>query len=332
MTPTRLALILLPLLVACSTPQSYDSVGAKVAGGLLLTYVDGEPDDGTTTVVSAPLLAYRGTEQKPGYERTSTYFLPLLFHHEATRREIRVERAWDTGCPPDDDGWWEAQEPGDKPRRRPMTSKEKARHGITPSRPRGGRSDPWTRSRRDGEEPKTKRSKTKRSKPKRSKARSSRRSPPRSEGNFAKRSRVQRELERQREREWKEERERAYVRPGSKPAPSDWQGRTLRLEEPGRVLPRKFPSRREELTFLWPLISMTSERPGRIAIDPDSGPAQVYEVGPDSTNVRFLPLFSHSREGKRTETILWPLLGCGWETTSKGSYLRLFYFLRFKVD
>jgi hypothetical protein len=291
----RLTLLLLPLLVACASPETYDSLGAKIAGGVLLTYVDGEPKDGTTTLVSAPLLTYRGTEKQPGYERSSTCFIPLLFHHEETRREVRVERAWEPGCPPDGDGWWEARERGGKPRKRPLTSKEKARIGITPSRPESKRSSPWTRERQRPKRPRT-------------------------------RSREERE------QEAREDRELTYVLPSGPEASAGWRGRTLRLDKPGRILPHKYPSRATEISILWPLIKLASERPGRVAVDPDVGAAQVYEVGPDTTTVRFLPLFSHRRKGKHSQTILWPLLGFGWETTPKGSYVRLFYFLRFKVD
>ncbi len=290
-------LLLLPCLVACTSPETMDSVGAKVVGGCLLTYVDGDVDDGTTTLLSAPLLTYRGTELQPGYERTATCFAPLLFRYAEVKRDVRVERV-SASCPPDeqDDGWWEAREP-EAPRKRELTSKEKARVGITPS---GGRSSN-TRSKRQRrrEREKTRRRRTEK-------------------------------LEADKTPE--EKQERVYERVTNQRVPRGWRGHTLKLDRSGSVLDHKYPSRKTELSILWPLISLASERPGRVAFEPEGGRAQVYEVGPDTTSVRFLPLFSHRRKGKYGQTILWPLLGFGWESTPKGTYIRLFYFLRFKID
>ena len=71
--------------------------------------------------------------------------------------------------------------------------------------------------------------------------------------------------------------------------------------------------------------------PGRVGVRRGSTTV-VYEVGPQRTELRVLPLFSHTSDLETSQTIIWPLLGFGWETTPKGTYIRLFYFLRFKVD
>ncbi len=110
-----------------------------------------------------------------------------------------------------------------------------------------------------------------------------------------------------------------------------WEGATLTLPAGAEIAKHRYPAEAGALNLLWPLIRVAREIPGRVIVRSRTG-SSVYEVGPESTEIRVLPIFSHTRNRKISQTILWPLLGFGWETTAKGTYIRLFYFLRFKVD
>jgi hypothetical protein len=298
-----LALFVAP--VGCASPSGWDGIGPKIVGAPLLTYVDGDPEAGTTTLVSLPLLTYRGTREAPGYRQSKTCFTPLLMHQQTTLREIRVVQSDDAAHCPDDDPLAPSGGPRPPVRvreaepARPLTSREKARRGISVS----GSSRPLNR-------------RTRRARPEsRSEAR---RAPSRGEPETSRTKR-------------KKEGTRSQYKRLERRDGREWRGYTLALKQSGRVLEHTYPAKRTELNVLWPLIKLASERPGRVGFRPDVGTAKVYEVGNDSTEVRFLPLFSHERRGESSKTILWPLLGFGWETTPKGTYIRLFYFLRFKI-
>jgi hypothetical protein len=324
----RLALLVgLALASGCASPKGWSGAAPKVIGLPLLTWIDGDPDEGTTTFLSAPILTYRGSTEAPGYTKSDTCFVPLLAHKREIVRELKVVAAEPApGCPGDPlaPAGEEAQAEEEAEEGKPLSSREKARRGISVSRPerRGPRRRRATESRAaaEDEEPVVIPG---RERPVRRKA--PRREPP----------------------EAVEEDDGPVVIPGRKPkeprgpravapptrAPGkDWKGLTLRLDEPGRVLKHTYPAVKTELDVLWPLVRFARERPAKVGFHPHAGPPKVFEVGPESTEVRILPLFSHSSDLKGSQTIIWPLLGFGWETSRKGTYLRLFYFLRFKID
>ncbi|RMG10440.1 MAG: hypothetical protein D6731_17395, partial [Planctomycetota bacterium] len=110
--------------------------------------------------------------------------------------------------------------------------------------------------------------------------------------------------------------------------PGPWNGYTLALEGEGLVLDPTRPARETEVDFLWPLLRFARSQPGQVGFRPRVGKARVYEVGEDAFEVRVLPLFSYKRRGERSEALIWPLLGCGWEHGPDGTSLRLFYFFR----
>ncbi|RMG15317.1 MAG: hypothetical protein D6731_08495, partial [Planctomycetota bacterium] len=103
-SPTALLLLAAAALGGgCATPSAWQGTAPKVAGAAVLTYLDGDVEKGTTTLASLPLLTYWKTQELPGYRRSETCFLPLLFHRRSTERAVRaVRQDTGTGCPPDE--------------------------------------------------------------------------------------------------------------------------------------------------------------------------------------------------------------------------------------
>jgi hypothetical protein len=81
--------------------------------------------------------------------------------------------------------------------------------------------------------------------------------------------------------------------------------------------------RRESTHLLASLVAWSSETPGVYR----DGTA-LRNVGRDAFSVRVLPLFSHCRDGRSSETMLWPLLGFGWGSDDGEGYVRLLYFVK----
>ncbi|HBP18768.1 MAG TPA: hypothetical protein DEA08_13415, partial [Planctomycetes bacterium] len=150
MTSPRFAPLLLCALLAagCASPETLDSTPVQILAAVPgLTYVDGDPEAGTTTVVSLPLLTFRSSEEREDYHDSSTWVLPLLGRFAQTDRYAtlewagRPEESEDEGKaqgPPDDEppakkssGGVTLAEPEAKPRR--------GRGGVTVAGPRAER-------------------------------------------------------------------------------------------------------------------------------------------------------------------------------------------------
>jgi hypothetical protein len=89
--------------------------------------------------------------------------------------------------------------------------------------------------------------------------------------------------------------------------------------DPGRVI----AGERAATHLLGSLVAWSSERPG---VYRDRGALKL--VGRDRASWRVLPLASHRRDERGSETMLWPLLGFGWGEDAGRGYVRLFYFLK----
>jgi hypothetical protein len=273
----------------CSSPELLAGVTPKLIAAPFLTYVDGDPAAGTTTILSAPLLTYHGARVAPGLEESTTCVVPLLAHSSSAVREIRVVRKEPApGCP-DDEGWWADRDPlspklSARERRAAKQRQAKAKkRGVSLSRPRRRRT---RRPRRKTEVLSA------------------------TEGDATKNL--------------------SFERVGAKDL-RRWEGYTLGLDPDAQVTQHKYPATSTEVSILWPLVRLKRDQPGRVGVR-QRGVTRVYEVGPQRTEFRVLPLFSHTSTFDTSQTIIWPLLGFGWETTPQGTYVRLFYFLRFKVD
>ena len=271
-----------------------------------LTYVDGDEEAGTTTFFSAPLLSYRSTRTAPGRFESNTCVVPFLFNKQSTLRDIRVVREEPGPHCPDQDPLApplprerKSKTPRAKKKKtKKKTKKKKKSGGVTLSRPNSDYELPVRRS--------------------------PRRRPPSASARESTRARKQKAKAKRKRRKTLE-----FEAPGV--ASRRWEGAVLSLPAGAEATKHRYPAEAGAMNVLWPLIRIAREIPGRVIVRSGGG-AKVYEVGPESTDIRFLPLFSHTRTRKISQTILWPLLGFGWETTAKGTYIRLFYFLRFKVD
>jgi len=299
--PSRFARVLPRVLLAsvallswgCGSPQAMSGVGARIFGALPgLSYVNGDVDEGTTTLASLPLLTYRTTEEHEGYDDSEAWILPLLGRFAQTDRYVRV--TWDgqaQGPPPD---WWDRERKRDgKPRkrRRKRTRSDSEREGGSET----GTGVPRTNPKQD-----KKRKRTKKSKRKKDKAPA-----PSGSASFTDKEHLVLRLERagrivrqlpQQKTQW----DILFGLIGH------------HAERPARVLVRhsaKGVGKKRS--------KGKKRRKGDV----------LYEIGPTRDSFRLLPLFSYRRGPEGKQFMFWPLL-VGWEREGKERYMRLFYFLK----
>lgn len=121
MAPARLLAFLLfaGLSSGCASPAAMSGLGARIAGAFPgLSYLNGDPEAGTTTLASLPLLTYRTTEEHPGFFDSETYVVAFLGRFAQTDRYVRLtwpegEAVQAEGPPPD---WWDRDRLRDGPR------------------------------------------------------------------------------------------------------------------------------------------------------------------------------------------------------------------------
>ena len=308
-----------PLLLAslwvsgCASPEGMSGLGARIAGAFPgLSYVNGDPAAGTTTLASLPLLSYRTTEEHPGYFDSETFVLPLLGRFAQTDRYVRL--TWPgQGEEAQGEG---AQGQG--------SQGEDAQGAEAGAKAQGPPPDWWDR-RRGG-------SPTRRSKPARSRgaegeatradAPAPERAPAQVEGAPA-------EVEGPRS-----------SAEGERPdLASQKDYLVLRLSGPTKIV-QQLPYQNTQWDILLGLIGHHAERPARVVVRPTSKLVSkaerrrgrvVYEVGPTSDCFRLLPLLSYRRGAEGSQFMLWPLL-FGYEREGKERYLRVFYFLKVPLE
>lgn len=339
-----LALLLLTPLTGCSSPTIAGSTPVRILAAVPgLTYVDGDPDQGTVDMVSLPLLSYRHYEEVEGRRSSSTWFFPLLMNFSQTDRDVKVvyKKRPPAGSnakgPPDD--WWSS--PGganDRKKRRHKTRRQRRLERERRER------DARERERLRREDRASRKSEKKSA----STARQTTRKTTRKTTRTSPRRTTRKQTGRLRVESAYGDRRRSETRGSDRPAPraasrrpkgdGTWREQAgekrlvLVMKEPVELLKKK-PQQNTEVNLLFPLIKLKAQRPGLVALRPKSGGSTViYELGVNKTEARVLPLFSYERTAKKTSLILWPLLASGYESDETGSYLRLFYFLRIKID
>ncbi|MBI3723605.1 hypothetical protein HY251_06585 [bacterium] len=88
---------------------------------------------------------------------------------------------------------------------------------------------------------------------------------------------------------------------------------------------------RTSVDFLFPLVHVERERPGRVVLQRPGRERSVVEVGSSTDDVRFLPIFSYDRTATSHRVVIWPLLASGYENEPGGRYLRFLYFLKIRI-
>lgn len=290
---SRLVLASVVLLACgCGSPQAMSGIGARIFGAVPgLSYVNGDVEEGTTTLASLPLLTFRTTEEHEGYADSEAWILPLLGRFAQTDRYVRV--TWEgqaQGPPPD---WWDRERKRDgKPLKRRRRTRE-------------------ARTTKDEDETGTG---VPRAKPKQKKQKDR-------EGQGKKGDKKAPAPRGSATLEGKEHLVLRLERPGEiiKQLPQQKTQWDIlfglighHAERPARVLVR-------------PLGKGAGKRKRR------KGKSRkgdvVYEVGPTRDSFRLLPLFSYRRGPEGKQFMLWPLL-MGWEREGEERFMRLFYFLK----
>lgn len=301
----------------CASPETLDSTPVKILAAVPgLTWVDGDPEAGTTTSVSLPLLSYRSSEEHPGYYDSATYVLPVIGRFAQTDRYVKL--AWEDAPqgPPDEEG--EAP-----PKRLSVTTSRDAERDkkIRPSA--RGRRAPRKRSAseaRKTEAPRKRGRGAKRAKPRASVTSAG----PRAE-------RAEQERERERERRRRRKKRAPKGKPGGKAVVVDDKSHlVLTLPFEGEIV-RQRPQQVTRWDLLGSLWSHTSTRRAEVVVRGDKRTA-VYRVGEDRDEFRILPLFSFELRKGHTSWTAWPLLGIGYKRDGKKSALRLFYFIEIPLD
>jgi hypothetical protein len=305
----------------CASPETLDSTPVRVlAAAPGLTWVDGDPAQGTTTVVSLPLLTYRSSEEHPGYFESSTWVLPCFGRFAQTDRFVKVE--WE-GAP---QGPPEEVDPMASPR-----SGKKRRKGK--KRKRKGRKGDWRSKLRHRSPGVTVAAPAPSPAPRKRSGVTS--AGPRMDSDT---QRV-RERERRGERRGKRETKRDRERPEGAASSEDPKGHLLlKLPRQGKVV-RQRPMQRTEWDVLGSLIRHHSSRPAQVIVKTRGkkrgkkrSRTAVYEVGETKDEFRFLPLFSYHKGKKSAGWVAWPLLGFGYHRQGKKRALRLFYFLKIPLN
>lgn len=272
-------------------------IGARIFGAVPgLSYVNGDTEEGTTTLVSLSLLSYRTTEEHEGYADSEAWIVPLLGRFAHTDRFVRV--TWDgqaQGPPPD---WWDRERKRDgKPKRR---KGRRTRAEEEPSEGAKGGDDTGTGVPK-GKKKKRKKSKRKKGKRKKNPA-------PKGSASMGGKEHLVLRLD----------------RPGKIIRQLPHQKTQWDIlfglighhaERPARVLVRPLKTgvgRRARK-------SKKRTKPRKTDV--------LYEVGPTRDSFRLLPLFSYRRGPEGKQFMFWPLL-VGWEREGKERYMRLFYFLK----
>ncbi len=300
------SLVILAALAGCTSPEVCDEPAVKILAAFPgLTYVDGDPEAGTTDMVSLPLLTYRTTEQRGTRQTTRTYVLPLLGRFEQTDRRLQIEWSAAPQDPPQQDGWWGKRRRITPRKPRPASEPEAEPEASERTQPRA---TPATRP------PATRRPATARPAPRPARGVSRGVSP----GG-------------------------ARPAPVTRPAPAPSPARSevtasaareddrlvLRLDGAGTV-ERSLPQQHTAIDLLFPLFALETQRPAVALVD-HGGKKAIYKVGKSSDRFRLLPLFSYEDSAERTSFTFWPLFS-GYERDASGSYLRLLWFIKIPLD
>lgn len=312
-----LAPLLLTALSAagCASPETLDSTPVQILAAVPgLTYVDGDPEAGTTTVVSLPLLTFRSSEQGEDFHDSSTWVLPLLGRFAQNDRYATLE--W-VGQP---EGSQQASEdeakaqgpPEDEPPEEPPAEK-KPRGGVTLAEPAG--------------EPKRARGGVTVAGPRAERAREARRE-------REERRRQRRRSLPRRERRPAGEESKARRRPPKAAVVRREGALVLQIDAEGEIV-RQRPLQRTEWDLLASLIRHHSTRPAQVVVKTKEGHRRrtaVYDLGETRDEFRILPLFSYHRDSSSTGWVAWPLLGFGYGREGEDRFLRLFYFLKIPLN
>ncbi len=310
----RLLAALLVALAAsgCTSPEICDDPLVKVLAAVPgLTYVDGDPEAGTTTILSLPLLTYRTSEQKGTRQTTSTYVLPLLGAFEQTDR--RLEVVWsDAPQGPPQDGWWDHRRrvaPDRRPSPEP-TSPEAEDDAPEPAAKPRARVTPGVSAPRRGAASS-------------SEARRAPRATPRPRSGVTRGGAPPRRVRPRQEPEARPTAARGEVK-----AVTRDDRLVLHLEGVGEV-ERLLPQQHTSWDVLFPLLKLEIERPAVAVVRHGGakGGRALYQVGRTRDAFRLLPLFSYASDAERTSFTFWPLFS-GYERDETGSYLRLFWFIK----
>ena len=310
-----LAATLVALAAGCTSPGVYDDPAVRILAAFPgLTYVDGDPEAGTTTMASLPLLTYRQTRRRAGEVSARTCFLPLLASVEQTDRHLEVTWAGaPKDPPPEEPGWWERRRQRRAQARRPTARPPAAEAAPGDDEPRRAASTAPAGGRlRIGPG-------------------SQERSAPRQPASGGRSSAAGPALV---------ESSRGAAPADDPAAPSaappaaratDGEGRlVLELDEPAEVI-RSLPLQQTDIHALFPLIHLRTERPAVALVRTQSGREAIYQAGPTRTSLRVLPLFSLHDGPRESSFMFWPLFS-GYERDATGSYLRLFWFLRIRLS
>ncbi|MGE0707771.1 MAG: hypothetical protein AB7N76_13335 [Planctomycetota bacterium] len=312
-----------PLLIAllctagCASPETMDAAPMRVLAAVPgLTWVDGDPAAGTTTMVSLPLLTYRSTERHPGWFDSSTWVLPLLGRFAQTDRYVRLEwpaPAAAPGCPEDEFD---------------LTPERRPRSGVSAAGPRAERGRGGVTLAEPGVQPPPRHSGVTSAGPGaepgggplgegRGEGRGSR------GGSAA----LDHDLR---------------AGPGGTVRSDGARGHlVLRLPRKGEVV-RQRPAQRTEWDLLGSLIRHHSARPAEVVVElapePDAPPGSrssriaVYELGARRDELRLLPLFSYEGSERGTDWTIWPLLGLGYVREGERRALRLLHFIKIPLE
>lgn len=276
----------------CASPETMSSVGTRIFGAIPgLSYVNGDVEEGTTTLASLSLLTYRTTEEHPGYSSSEAWVLPLLGRFAQTDRYVLATWAGKEaqGPPPD---WW------DRDRKRDGKPKRKRRRRTRPA------PDPDDDASASEEaEPSRKGRKRRKGKGKNTRG-------PAPVGTVI--------------AEGKEHLLLHLKRPGRivRQLPQQKTEWDILLglighhaERPARVIVRPLRKGKGK--------GKRRKRKGKKLRKGDV----LYEIGETRDSFRLLPLFSYRRGPEGKQFMFWPLL-VGWEREGRERYMRLFYFIK----
>jgi hypothetical protein len=277
----------------CGSPQAMSGIGARIFGAVPgLSYVNGDVEEGTTTLASLPLLTYRTTEEHEGYADSEAWIVPLLGRFAQTDRY--VELTWENqaqGPPPD---WWDRQRKRDrKPRKRRRKRTRSDSEGDAETGTGVPRAKPREKSKRNKRDKKKKKGKKEEA--------------PGGSATATGKSHLTLRLERpgrivrqlpQQKTQW----DILFGLIGH------------HAERPARVLVR-------------PLKGGVGKKKKRKKKGKRRKGDVLYEIGPTRDSFRLLPLFSYRRGPEGKQFMFWPLL-MGWEREGEERYMRLFYFLK----